>query len=76
MEGSVSNLPDLSHIITQIHLEDKDDKELTGSIKELFLVRRLFVNLVFMTAISIACQFNYYLTTFNIKYLPGSIYVN
>jgi hypothetical protein len=29
-----------------------------------------------MTALFIACQFNYYLTTFYIKYLPGNIFVS
>jgi len=70
------SLSDISKVISSIHLEDKEDKELTGSFKELFLVRRLFINLIFMTCIAVACQFNYYLTTFYVKYLPGNIFVN
>lgn len=29
-----------------------------------------------MTVVLLACQFNYYLITFNIKYLPGNIFMN
>ncbi|CDW73161.1 solute carrier family member 5 [Stylonychia lemnae] len=36
----------------------------------------LLMNLLIMTSIVISSQFNYFLIAFNIKYLPGNIYLN
>ena len=53
-----------------------DEAHLTGSFKELFLIRKLYLNLLIMSVIMIASQFNYYLINFNIKYLPGNLFMN
>jgi OCT family organic cation transporter-like MFS transporter 4/5 len=49
---------------------------LTGSLRELFRIRRLLVNLIILTIILTSVSFNYFLISFDLKNLPGNIYLN
>ncbi len=45
-------------------------------MKDLVKIRRHLINLLLMIYIWIASSFDMYLITFQMKYLPGSIYIN
>ena len=54
----------------------KEEQELKGTLKDLVKIRRHLINLLLMIYIWIASSFDMYLITFQMKYLPGSIFVN
>lgn len=54
----------------------KEEQELKGTLKDLVKIRRHLINLMLMIYIWIASSFDMYLITFQMKYLPGSIFVN
>jgi uncharacterized membrane protein (DUF485 family) len=54
----------------------KEEQELKGTFKDLIKIRRHFINLLLMIFIWMASSFDMYLITFQMKYLPGSIFVN
>lgn len=54
----------------------KEEQEMKGTLKDLFKVKRHFKNLLLMIYIWIASSFGLYLVQFQMKYLPGSIYMN
>eukprot|EP00347_Sterkiella_histriomuscorum_P016560 403352729 len=54
----------------------KEEKELTGSLKDLFKIRRHAINLVILVTIWIASSFNYYLINFQLKYIEGDFFIN
>ncbi len=54
----------------------KEEQELKGTLKDLVKIRRHLINLLLMIFIWIASSFDVYLITFQMKYLPGSIFVN
>lgn len=56
--------------------QEYDENNLTGSLKELFKIKRLFFNLVVLALILICIQFNYFMINFQLKYIPGNIYLN
>ena len=47
-----------------------------GTLKDLVKVKRNFHNLLLMIYIWIASSFGLYLITFQMKYLPGNIFIN
>jgi Sugar (and other) transporter len=54
----------------------KEEQQLKGTLKDLVKIRRHLINLLLMVYIWIASSFDMYLITFQLKYLPGSIFVN
>lgn len=71
----------MSSIIDQELLKSElllaqEDKQLNGTLKDLIKVRRNFVNLLLMLYIWIAATFGFYLISFQMKYLPGNIFLN
>jgi hypothetical protein len=53
-----------------------EDKELSGSLKDLVKVRRHFINLCIMAFMWVASSFSYYLIGFQLKYINGDFFVN
>ncbi len=54
----------------------EEEKELTGSLSDIFKIRRHTINLFLMIYIWIASSFSLYLVNINIKNLPGDFFVN
>lgn len=54
----------------------KEEQQLKGTLRDIVKIRRHFVNLLLMVYIWIASSFDMYLITFQMKYLPGNIFVN
>ncbi len=54
----------------------KEEEEMKGTLKDIYKVKRHFRNLLLMIYIWISSSFGLYLITFQLKYLPGSIYMN
>eukprot|EP00347_Sterkiella_histriomuscorum_P017063 403350803 len=54
----------------------KEEKELTGSLRDLFKIRRHAINLTILVTIWIASSFNYYLINFQLKYIEGDFFIN
>ena len=59
----------------------KNDKANQGKSKEGSLInliknRKLLRNLIISTTLMVTCQFNYFLICFNIKYMPGIIFLS
>lgn len=53
-----------------------EEKQLTGSLKDLIKIRRHTINLAILTFVWIASAFNYFLINFRMKYIEGNIFVN
>jgi len=54
----------------------KEELQLTGSLKDLLKIRRHMINLVIMVVVWIASSFNFYLISFQLKYIKGDVFVN
>ena len=53
-----------------------EEKELTGSLKDLIKIRRHMINLIVLVFIWMASSFNLYLLHYNTKKLPGNFFHN
>ena len=53
-----------------------EEKQLTGSLKDLIKIRRHAINLLILVVVWVASSFNYYLINFKMKYIEGNIFVN
>ena len=49
---------------------------MTGSLKDILRVRRHFINLIIMVAVWIGSSFDYYLLNFQMKNIPGNVFLN
>lgn len=54
----------------------REEKQLNGTLRDLIKVRRNFINLLLMIYIWIAATFCFYLISFQMKYLPGNIFLS
>jgi Na+/melibiose symporter-like transporter len=50
--------------------------KLKGEFKELFKIRVFFINLVILLTLWIVSSFNWYMITFQVKYIGGDIFLN
>lgn len=57
-------------------LKAQEEQQFTGSIRDLFKVRRHFINLLILIFAWIASSFNLYLVIYLLKYLKGDIFTN
>eukprot|EP00347_Sterkiella_histriomuscorum_P010242 403377046 len=56
--------------------ENYEKKSKEGSLINLVKNKKMLRNLIIMTTLLVASQFNYFLICFNIKYMPGVIFMN
>lgn len=54
----------------------KEEQQLNGTLKDLVKIRRHLINLIIMVAVWIASSFNFYLINFQLKYIPGNVFLN
>ena len=54
----------------------QEERELTGSLKDLIKIRRHFINLIVLIFIWMGASFNLYLLHYNTKKLPGDFFAN
>jgi hypothetical protein len=54
----------------------KEELQLTGSLKDLLKIRRHMINLAIVVVVWIASSFNFYLISFQLKYIKGDVFVN
>lgn len=62
--------------LSEIKLKNAEEKQLTGSIKDLVKIRRHFINLLILLFAWIASSFDIYLLNYLLKYMPGDIFRN
>jgi len=53
-----------------------EEKKLDGSLKDLFKIRRLSINLLLMIFFWVASSFSYFLVNYTIKKIPGDFFIN
>ncbi|TNV73193.1 hypothetical protein FGO68_gene463 [Halteria grandinella] len=63
-------------LIAEEKLRNAEERQLTGSLKDLIAIRRHFINLCILLFAWIGSSFDYYLVSIIIKYLPGDVFVN
>jgi MFS family permease len=57
-------------------MEKEEAKQLDGSLRDLFKIRRHTINLAILIYMWIASSFNSYLVSYEMKYIPGDIFQN
>ena len=57
-------------------LKAHEEEQFTGSIRDLFKVRRHLINMLILIFAWKATSFNLYLVTYLLKYLKGDIFMN
>ena len=54
----------------------QEEQQFIGSIRDIFKVRRYFINLLILIFAWITTSFNLYLVTYLLKYIKGDIFTN
>jgi hypothetical protein len=54
----------------------REEKQLNGTLRDLVKIRRHFINLLILVGVWIASSFDFYLISFQLKYIQGNVFLN
>jgi MFS transporter, OCT family, solute carrier family 22 (organic cation transporter), member 4/5 len=76
LRSNNDNLNATSSLESQTKAVLNEEKQLDGSLKDLFKIRRHSINLLLMIFFWVASSFSFFLINYTIKKIPGDFFVN